>query len=291
MGVLDSSLDPQAVGWRDDGSEGGVVRVDPIGNDLVAMPFLPTNTVIAVTGAGASFSWSTIGRLQNSTTLCYQFFCNNPAIAALGGGGVMNFWFHGNRLGLIYHANTLTPMGCRIDGVAYEVPLPGQVDLDTQVASTVWDILPAVMVATDLGDGPHYVQLDLPADPLGLSATTFTLYGYLVEAAAGYVRREPMARAVPVHMTVTTTPQTIGNALGTTAVVGADNFILVNTTGAPIIVSLLPPGTNAVDIPISVAANGYTTFNPSPSKSLSDWTVWTISAASSGLKLMIVGTT
>lgn len=284
------SIDPQAIGWRDDGTESGILRTKSRGN-LVQQPFLPA--LIDYTSSGSSsVNFNGAARIGGAAA-ARQMFVSVSASGSLNNGVTASFIFHGPTLGLVYQTTNQGKLGCRIDGVAYDVPLPIQTGLDTQASTLAYDTVPGVIVADDLSNTLHYCQLDFACDPLGVTAFSWYMMGYLVDETAGYRKFDHASRASSNTITLTTSATFISAFSPSSAVTniyGAHSFLFINLTASAHTVSLLPSGSGTTAIPISVPASGYAQFTPSPGVPLVDFENWKVSAdANSSVAMTIIG--
>lgn len=285
-----SVTDEQASAWRDDGSEGGVLRTEMASGRLVLQPFLQGNVNYSQLGTG-SVSFNGTGKLGAARGML--MYVNVNASPSLNAGVSVNFWFHGPLFGLAYNTSNRGVMGCRIDGISYPVPLPGEVERDTQNIATSVDYLSSVVVATDLGPGPHYCELDFPCDPAGVTQYSWYMHGYLVDAAAGYEPMPPACRAGDTALALTTTATALTSlSSGNKNIIAPVSLIFVNSTASAVTVSMLPfTVSGAVAVPINVPANGYAQWTPDPSgRMFTDWSGWKASASvNSAITAIVIG--
>ena len=179
-----TTADQQAEGWRDDGTESGIIRTEPQRGNYVCMPF--KKGFITLTLVGSVINQINSGSpLKNSDGTGTYLTVTVNSSATLANSAIAGLWFSGNVFGLRYTA-TSNPIGCIIDGVAYTVPATVNTDPRTGYSNGATPAtIEEVIIANDLGPGKHYVELVFPAST---SVTrSYEILGYVVDAQAGYV--------------------------------------------------------------------------------------------------------
>lgn len=225
-----------AEAWRDDGSESGIIRTEQKRGDLVQMPF--------ITGLFASGEAGTATvRLQgqpsphiNADNSGTYLTVTVAASASLANSATVKFWITGNVFGLRFSRNPAMPIGCMIDGVAYPVNVTGNVDpVNNNSVGNLYSIVDCDLIADDLGQGRHFVELVFPAF---LSGTTrvYNIFGYVVDGQSGY--QKPTGQVVSLHqasMAITaTTAGTAQYKIIPPGVRGWRKALFCNTTGSAI---------------------------------------------------------
>jgi hypothetical protein len=233
-------LEQQQTGARDDGNESGVVRTELVRGTLVTMPML--RTAYSVNAVGSTSPSISAAFPENGDGTQSGIFISVAASASLANSALIGFWIMGEVFGLRLSKSggyfTANPVGCRIDGVAYDVAVDLARDPVTNGMAFI-GTTPGVLsqiIATDLGSGPHYVELIFPAFLSG-ATRQYGLLGYLVDSRVGNVAP---ARGVTLNL-----PQ-IGPAAitwvnvcnPTLAFQGIRKVFVMNTTATAIIVLL-----------------------------------------------------
>lgn len=230
------SIDPQASGWQDDGTESGTNRINIAQGNLIPIPFRTNNCNIS--SAGTASAVINASNLTNFDGTATGMFCNIPASASLGGGIRVSFWFNGPILSLRYTelvGYALPKIAVNIDGVNYPVPTSQSRDA---ISNDVFTNAPAEIqqsiVARNLGEGAHFAEIFLQQDTT-LAARVY-LHGFSVSESAGYVRAPNGVKCAPAQITLTTS---YGNILsGNSALASVRKLFFYNPTGAAISVSV-----------------------------------------------------
>lgn len=237
------SIDPQAKGWQDDGTESGTNRINIAQGNLIPIPFRTNNCNISAAGtASAVINAVNLTNFDNTST---GMFCTIPANAALGGGLRISFWFNGPILSLRYTEVTgfaLPKMAVNIDGVSYSVPASQSRDA---ISNDVFTNAPAELqqsiIAKNLGEGAHFAEILLQQDTT--INTRVYLHGFSVAESSGYVRAPSGIKCGAAQIAVT---GTYGNILsGNSALASVRKLFFYNTTGSAITVSVRSSSTAA----------------------------------------------
>ena len=236
-----NTLDEQASGWRDDGSESGIQRVEVAAGNLVPVPFRLNNCNIAQSGT-VTVSNNAVNTANFDGTATGLIIIA-PAAAALGGGARIAFFFNGPVLALRYHeilGYTLPDMSMNIDGVNYPIPTSQSRDpITNALPSAPPAEMQMAMISRDLGDGPHFAEIFINQSKT--DSCRMYLHGYLVDEAAGYARPLPGVKCGPAQIAVSTS---YGGILSGNSVLAAVRKLLfANTTASPITVSVRPTST------------------------------------------------
>ncbi len=230
------SVDPQARGFRDDGTESGINRIEidrggwkPMSwrRGAYTSSMAGTATVGLVGSLSGSALWT--GSSVQATV---------PVNAAFGNGAVMGFWFHGNKFALRYVTGSGVPPGCTIDGISYDVPLSEATAVNPITLSGVgYDEGPLVRVADDLGEGFHYAELSFPGATSG-STRSWVLHGYGVDNIEGYEDRSLEGRTGATQLTLTGTYQGMLSVTASTNVRTVRKLFFYNSTAGAITATL-----------------------------------------------------
>lgn len=275
-----AAIDPQVIGWRDDGSESGLLRTGPVHGNLVAVPIRASEYVRTLSGGGtAAFQ---TGQYQNPDGTGNAL---RMQVSASGDGVRIWFPFRGSTFGIRYLSpSTALPLTVSVDGEAVAVDLqetemaaePVTVDLPTGTRITHRDLDPSVL---------HYAELTLVYTDATL---TVTLYGFLLDQGAGYVPA-PRRLYARTYVNVTTTGSNLNAVSGAHIFGGINQIIYVNTTGAEIVVTITDAlGGNTVAL-ITVPANGMETFTLPGCVEAAR--LWYHQAAATGVRATIIGET
>ncbi|MCC6125690.1 MAG: hypothetical protein IT426_12055 [Pirellulales bacterium] len=229
-----NSFDTQANGWRDDGSESGVLRTELARGNLVLRPLPAADFSIVTAGSGVCNPVADGGGSRCGNQ--YAFLSVPDAASFVG----LTFSFNGRALGLCY-STTSTPgtknASAIIDGVAYPLPPAPRKVLDPADCNpgAGYHYYP---VAENLADGPHQCTLAVTGDAAGAAQIVY-LYGIFVEERVGN-RPAPPSAALANSALVTTAARQTLNALF--AYNNAANYIsaihLANVSGADCLVTL-----------------------------------------------------
>lgn len=195
-------LDPQAIGWEDDRSEGGHVRAKITRGDLVRLPFRSTSFRAETVGsATATYQVGLTGNRDGSGN-----GINCVTAATLDNG--VRIWvpFTGRIFGVRWRRGGSTatpPFTVSIDGEAFTPPHYADDYLTSMElgGSSVQDDEATWIVADDLPSGHHLAEIVLTTN--GAGVLTLVLYGIVVDGWAGY--KEP----APVTIIGTGSPVTI----------------------------------------------------------------------------------
>ena len=259
------SLDPQATGWRDDGSESGVVRAEVVrGIDLVRVPLRDGQFTL-----NGSSSSATRGSWQENSDGTASGIIISVAAAATAPTTV-SFPFSGRVLGLRFNPGYnspnigpgITDFSVMIDGVAY--PASSHIMRpDADAPSNIASGEVGVLIADNLDFGPHYATIVFPPHPT-INAR-WALFGFLLEKAAGYEPTPKMSLlGSPTVLTTATTSLHLlasgTSAKNPRAIRGA---FFINSTATAVTVTLAASGADFFTV--SVPANGSAQWTlPSP---------------------------
>jgi len=224
---MNLTIDPQAAGWEDDGTESGAIRVKSVRGDLVPVPFRSTYYQGDV-GSGCSVSWQSQGIVTNEDGSMTGLLVS--VAAGVNAGATVWQPFYGRVLGIRFSRNPSqapADFGVLIDGVAYPVlgPPPGWEAVEAVSLNEA-----ALMVAADnLADGWHMAQLAFPS---GGGPRQWVLHGLLVEQRAGY-RPPPRQLQLIGTAALTTTQTAIPNVYSNyPAVLGLRGILYTNISGS-----------------------------------------------------------
>lgn len=220
------------------------------GADLVFVPFQPGKVSSSLSVNGGGFDGADGTRTN--------YFRAMAASATWANTVVLTVAFNGNIFGLRWNRSYASPFGIRIDGVAYEVPYQQRLNATTQQLASASALGEGVILATDLGDGPHECEIVLPCS---VSQTrNFQFYGMIVEA-----RCNPPSPIVgqsfssaPIALTTSYTALNFT----TYSITGISSLAFVNTTGADITVSIRYSSANGDFAKVLVPANGSASWTP-----------------------------
>lgn len=228
-------VDNYAGAWRDDGTEQGVSRVEITRDRYVCMPF--KRGFVALTTVGSvvnQINGGSPGKNSDGSGTYLTVTVNSSA--TLANTAIAGFWIAGNVFGLRYTA-TSNPIGCMIDGVAYPVPATASTNPRTgySVGATP-STVDEVIIATDLGQGRHYVELVFPASKT--TTYSYEILGYIVDSQAGYAPPSGFVdlRATTLNITGTTggTSQIIPSSLAIfNGTWGFRKLLFANITASP----------------------------------------------------------
>lgn len=246
-------LDPQANGWRDDGTESGVIRTDAVHGNLVMVPFQAARYASQAIGATASYQRGITYNPDGSGTAI------NVSVPT-GSNGVRIFQlFEGSTFGLRYRANLLTQ---RVDAITVSVdgvpvtfnPEAALADLNLESSQDMY--FGHTVTHRDLPEGTHLAEIVLTSGP---ATRSIVLLGYLADQAAGY---SPPTR---FHQMV------IGGAVGTSFsyvkygdapedLAAISRIAYSNSTESPITVTLSYIGSTDFAT-VTVPANGTAAYD------------------------------
>lgn len=246
-------IDPQATGWRNDGSEDGIQRVEVASGNLVPIPFRQNNCNISV--AGTVMGVLNASNLTNFDGTATGIYCTVPAAAGLGGGMRIVFFFNGPVLALRYSeisGYAIPDMSLNVDGVNYAIPASQSRD---PIANTLFTYTPAEiqesLISRDLGDGPHFAELFVNQNKT--VAGRVYLHGFMASEAHGYVRATPGVKFGPNQIAVALTYAGIQS--GNSSLTAVRKLLFQNTTAAAITVNIRPVSTGVAAWSRSVPAN------------------------------------
>lgn len=161
-------IDPQAIGWRDDGTEGGVLRTEPVGGNPVPLPIIQGQHTISATGSTASYQAGLTYNPDGSASGI------NISVPSGNNGVIISQTFYGRAFGVRYQATGGEgPFTVVVDGVAVAVP-----------TSPYYDTQARVITHRDLPEGQHRADIIVAAKASGTAS--LTLFGWLVDRSAGY---------------------------------------------------------------------------------------------------------
>lgn len=172
-------LDPQANGWRDDGTESGVIRTDPASGGVVSVPFVQGQYGLEATGSTASFQ---TGIYYNPDGSSSGFNISVPA----GNNGVRIYQpFRGPTFGIRHSSAASSPViTVSVDGdpVAVDTSLPWNAIGGVPWVTTLYNGFK--VTHRDLDPGEHVAEIVINAPETGANAVT--LFGYIADRSAGY---------------------------------------------------------------------------------------------------------
>lgn len=230
------TIDPQASGFRDDGTESGVTRFEVVRGGWKPMSWRRGGYTSAAAGTATVGSLGSLSGSALWTGTSIQMTV--PANAALGNGTTMGFWIHGNKFALRYVTASGVSPGCTIDGITYDVPLSEATPLNPITLSGIgYDEGPLVKVADDLGNGFHFVELSFPCAATG-STRSWVLHGYGVDDIEGYEERSREGRTGANQVALTGTYQAMLGALTSTNIRTVRKLFFYNSTGGAITATL-----------------------------------------------------
>lgn len=239
--IASSPLDPQAIGWKDDGTDGGVIRTEVARGGLVFQSFNLLDQARVIVSGGTTACTLNLGTPSISFGAFSHscLFCKvHPTVGSLL---TVRFYFRGKRLWLalgtldsVSHAQTTV----FVDGQAYQLPLC-PVDPLTNAKIIHNERCLAYKVSDDFDDGIHSCSVTFH----GTTAATLTnyMYGYYVDAATGARPPEPTVFAVgPAVVTAVATRATINSLTGSNAnfIAAVDSVCIANTSAGTVVVAL-----------------------------------------------------
>jgi len=230
------SIDPQARGFRDDGTESGLTRFQIVRGGWKPMSWRRGGYVTAVGGTATVGGIGSLSGFALWTGTSLQMTV--PANAALGNGTTLGFWVHGNRFALRYVTASGVVPGCTIDGITYDVPLSEATAVNPITLSGIgYDESPLVEVADDLGDGFHFVELSFPCAATG-STRSWVLHGYAVDNIEGYEEKSLEGRVGSAQVALTGTYQAMLGAATSTNIRTVRKLFFYNSTAGAIVATL-----------------------------------------------------
>lgn len=141
---------------------------------------------------------------------------------------------YGRVVGVRWRRNTLQPpaFSVVIDGIAYSVPLVTNTYNGLPFANiSVTDFDCYHIVAANLPDGAHSVEVILAADPANVATWVLQLYGFVAERRAGYTER-PRAQTVIASGTVPASSTAISNSTSSAIIPALRAIEYTNTGGS-----------------------------------------------------------
>jgi hypothetical protein len=252
-------FDEQADGWRDDGSESGVVRTELARGNLVLRPLLPGEFTSYAAGSAYCQPMADDGGVR-----CGNKFVQVSAPDQSSSVRI-HFLFSGKNLG--FCMSTAGVLGsknasCLIDGVAY--PFPPVPRAVTDPGSSIGGGYHYYPIAEDLPDGVHQAVFALSGDPSGASQVII-LYGIFVEERAGYRPVSPTAvlcnsalSAVATRQLLSTLfggsrPSHVFAAIHLSNVTGSDCLVTLDKAGATFWREIVPGNkTREINFPLPV---------------------------------------
>jgi len=254
------SIDPQANGWRDDGSESGLIRTEHVRGNLVPIPFDALQYYAELSG-GATATSAPTGVYSNPDGSGTGVNVSIPSGADAG----VRLWmpFYGRGFGVRWRRDsglTATNLSVVVDGEAVGVDTGNLPHLVAEAITTQITDAEARAITHPLlpNDGPHVAEIHVIRDP---SATaTITLYGFLLDERAGY---RPLPRVAQMLTTTVLTAAAVeipvgrGTALAMRAI---RKVIYTNITAGPVTVTV-KNGANTVWAR-SIPANETIEFDP-----------------------------
>jgi hypothetical protein len=256
-----ATIDPQAIGWRDDGHESGVLRTERVrGGDLVRVPLRDGQ----FTYNGSSTSMQRGSWQENSDGTGSGMLISVTAGATAP--AIVEHLFTGRVYGVrtipAYNNPNIGPgitdFSVMIDGKAYAVE-PYRRRVEATGVDTMTTGEAAFIVADDLPPGLHRATLVFPPHPT-INAR-WALLGYVAEKAAGYSEPGERLSLFGAPTVLTTSAADIRAMLsGTSAKAprGVRGGLLFNSTAAAVTVTLSLGSTDIYSV--SVPANGSAQF-------------------------------
>lgn len=242
------TIDPQAVGWRDDGSESGVLRSEMVKAGAVPQPFRYGAFATMLSGASASYQTALVNNLYGFGSGVYF------QVAAGSNGAELILPFSGVLFGLGYLAQSTAPVvSVDVDGVGVAFDASEIHRRITTLTTTVGEYPEIRITHTDLDPGPHIARIAIVAPPAG--TTTLTLHAYFVSALAGYPSPNRMAN-ISAGVAVPVSYGTVPSGGGNVQLDGIQRLWYSNTTGAGLTVTVRTYGASSALASFSVPANG-----------------------------------
>ena len=233
-------IDSSQAAIFDNGLESGAIRNHLVSGNVVLMPFKP-NGDFYVTGSVSSVLTTSLANATGTGTVL--------AITQAAGAstGQVDMRIKGRKFGLLIQKASVNsaPIGCLIDGVAYEIDTTWNANQRTGInnAGLSENAYQYTMIADDLDDGDHFVELVFPYNSSG-ATRSYRLHGYIVDAAAGYVPLErgcifAAPQAIPA-ISSGSWPTSVSGAAASkgqiagAAIYGHDGYNIVNDTAGAI---------------------------------------------------------
>jgi len=182
------AIDPQISGVYDDGSPGGAVRTRIARGELVVMPFREAEYGASPQGAGVGIAPQE--GLLNDSEAGYGTGINFvvPAFTAAGTGAMITVPFYGSTFGVHFRKTSAVPDNLCVGVDNQYFGVKGYHEYLASRGINVTDGASLAVVADNLPDLPggrsHVAEIIVVSSP-GV-ATTITLWGYVVDRAAGY---------------------------------------------------------------------------------------------------------
>ena len=233
-------IDSSQAAIFDNGLESGAIRNHLVSGNVVLMPFKP-NGDFYVTGSVSSVLTTSLANATGTGTVL--------AITQAAGAstGQVDMRIKGRKFGLLIQKASVNsaPIGCLIDGVAYEIDTTWNANQRTGInnAGLSENAYQYTMIADDLDDGDHFVELVFPYNSSG-ATRSYRLHGYIVDAAAGYVPLErgcifAAPQAIPAISSGSWPTSVAGAAaskgqIAGAAIYGHDGYNIVNDTAGAI---------------------------------------------------------
>lgn len=233
-------IDAGQGGIFDNGEESGAIKNYLASGNVVLMPFKP-NGDFYVQGAISSILTTSLANATGTGTVLAL------TQAAGGAAGQVDMRIKGRKFGLLIQKASVdgAPIGCLIDGVAYPIDTTWNANQRTGInnAGLSESAYQYTMIADDLDDGDHFVELLFPYNSSAVTRN-YRLHGYIVDAAAGYVPVErgclfAAPQTVPTLSSGTWPTSVAGAASGKgqisgAAVYGHVGYNIVNDTAGAI---------------------------------------------------------
>lgn len=273
----------------DDNTESGAIRSHIVSGNVVLMPFKPNTDTYIYGTSTASILTTSLGNATGTGTVLAA------TIAAAAGESQIDLRIKGRKFGLLIQKSSVNgaPISCLIDGVAYPIDTTWNANQRTGVnnAGLSDSVYQYTMIADDLDDGDHFVELLLPKNTSAVTRN-YRIHGYVVDAAAGYVPVErgcvwAVPEAIPVISSGTWPTSVAGAAadLGQSAGVqlyGHLGYNIVNDTGGAIsfrVMSASAGVTKTVLLKTLAAGDSYEWRFPKPMYRIDSSLFWVASAA------------
>lgn len=254
-----------AYGWRDDGTETGVQRVEVTRGNLVALPFRGLEYQSQVYGSTTISSIPSNIGLNNGDGSGMALSVSVAASATLANSGIITLAFRGTRFGVRHQHDGnygQYPLGYWIDGLPYADPMSMLVDPVTgQQFTSLQPSLHGLVVASDLDpERMHIAEIVFPAFLSG-ATRQWLLHGWLLDEAAGY--RAP-ARGVrfnesPISLTANTWKSLPDS---TSLAAGIRGVTFYNPTAGAVVVNVRYTSSAGTMWSSSLAAGASVTWDP-----------------------------
>ena len=273
-------------GKHDDGREGVVLTKTSQGG-LVKYPVLNYGTG---TSGSATVTWDAGSSAANpdGTGASVTITCTNGNVNAVG-------WIEqqvwGSAVGVRFLRDsnaTRAPFAVIIDGLVHKVTNVTPIDRVGNVASSP-EYEAAVLVADDLGPGPHTVRVALYGDVNGTGTRVLNLFGFLLDPSAGYQQR-PQGTTIMssnANITVPTAATVFGSSNNQR--IAAIHLRNTSTTTTRT-VTLLRANVAWKVITLAAGADFDYQFPGGPIQVLSDWK-WQVDAGADVTGTLITGGT